>query len=42
MRRILQAENILTALLGTVMLALLVQAVESVCRQGCLLSTHTF
>lgn len=34
MRRILQAENILAALLGTVMLALLVQAVELVCTAG--------
>ena len=34
MRRILQAENILAALLGTVMLAVLVQAVELVCTAG--------
>ena len=34
MRRILQAENILAALLGTVMLAILVQAVELVCTAG--------
>ena len=34
MRRILQAENILAALLGTVMLAVLVQVVELVCTAG--------
>ena len=34
MRRIIQAENILAALLGTVMLAVLVQAVELVCTAG--------
>ena len=34
MRRILQAESILAALLGTVMLAVLVQAVELVCTAG--------
>ena len=34
MRRIFQAENIFVALLGTVMLALLVQAVELVCTAG--------
>ena len=34
MRRILRAENILAALLGTVMLAVLVQAVELVCTAG--------
>ena len=34
MRRILQAEDILVALLGTVMLAMLVQAVELVCTAG--------
>jgi glutaredoxin len=34
MRQILQAENILAALLGTVMLAVLVQAVELVCTAG--------
>ena len=34
MRRILQAENIVAALLGTVMLALLVQAVELLCTAG--------
>ena len=34
MRRILQAENILAALLATVMLAVLVQAVELVCTAG--------
>lgn len=34
MRRILQAENILAALLGTVMFAVLVQAVELVCTAG--------
>ena len=34
MRRILQAENILAALIGTVMLAVLVQAVELVCTAG--------
>lgn len=34
MRRILQAENIIAALLGTVMLALLVQAVELLCTAG--------
>jgi len=34
MRRILQAENILAALLGTVMLAVLVQAVELICTAG--------
>ena len=34
MRRILQAENVLAALLGTVMLAVLVQAVELVCTAG--------
>ncbi len=34
MRRILQAENILAALLGTVILAVLVQAVELVCTAG--------
>ena len=34
MRRIIQAENILVALLGTVMLALLVQAVELLCTAG--------
>lgn len=33
-RRILQAENLLAALLGTVMLAVLVQAVELVCTAG--------
>jgi glutaredoxin len=34
MRRIIQTENILAALLGTVMLAVLVQAVELVCTAG--------
>jgi len=34
MRRILQAENIVVALLGTVMLAVLVQTVELVCTAG--------
>jgi glutaredoxin len=34
MRQILQAENILAALLGTVMLAVLVQVVELVCTAG--------
>lgn len=34
MRRILQAENIIAALIGTVMLAVLVQAVELVCTAG--------
>ena len=34
MRRILQTEDILVALLGTVMLAMLVQAVELVCTAG--------
>jgi len=34
MRRIIQAENILAALLGTVLLAVLVQAVELVCTAG--------
>jgi glutaredoxin len=34
MRRIIQAENILAALLGTVILAVLVQAVELVCTAG--------
>lgn len=34
MRRILQAENILAALIGTVMLAVLVQAVELLCTAG--------
>ena len=34
MRRILQAENILAALLGTVILAVLVQAVELACTAG--------
>jgi glutaredoxin len=34
MRRIIQAENIIAALLGTVMLALLVQAVELLCTAG--------
>lgn len=34
MRRILQAENILAALLGTVILAVMVQAVELVCTAG--------
>jgi len=34
MRRILQTENIFAALLGTVMLALLVQAVELLCTAG--------
>ena len=34
MRRILQAETIIAALLGTVMLAVLVQAVELVCTAG--------
>lgn len=34
MRRIIQAENILAALLGTVMLAVLVQALELVCTAG--------
>jgi glutaredoxin len=34
MRRIIQAENTLAALLGTVMLAVLVQAVELVCTAG--------
>lgn len=33
-RRIIQAENIIAALLGTVMLAVLVQAVELVCTAG--------
>jgi hypothetical protein len=33
-RRIIQAENILAALIGTVMLALLVQAVELLCTAG--------
>lgn len=34
MRRIIQAENIITALIGTVMLAVLVQAVELLCTAG--------
>jgi len=34
MRRIIQAENIFAALIGTVMLALLVQAVELLCTAG--------
>jgi len=34
MRRIIQAENVLAALLGTVVLAVLVQAVELVCTAG--------
>jgi len=34
MRRIIQAENILAALIGTVLLALLVQAVELLCTAG--------
>ncbi|MBI3808357.1 MAG: NrdH-redoxin [Nitrospirae bacterium] len=34
MRRIIQAENIIATLLGTVMLALLVQAVELLCTAG--------
>jgi glutaredoxin len=34
MRRILQAENIVAALIGTVMLAVLVQAVELLCTAG--------
>jgi hypothetical protein len=34
MRRIIQAENIIAALIGTVMLALLVQAVELLCTAG--------
>ncbi len=34
MRRIIQAENILAALIGTILLALLVQAVELLCTAG--------
>jgi glutaredoxin len=34
MRRIIQAENIITALIGTVILAVLVQAVELLCTAG--------